>query len=161
MTVPKVPRTSAVNVNDRGFTLIELLIAMAIILTLAAIAVPNMMAAVNLAKVARAVGDIHTLEEEITLYQVINARLPDDLSQVGYGGFLDPWRNPYQYLNHATMRGNGSARKDRFLVPLNSDYDLYSTGKDGLTAPPITARPSQDDIIRASNGSYIGLASQF
>jgi general secretion pathway protein G len=145
----------------RGFTLVELLIAMAIVLTIAAIAVPNFIAAMDLARVARAVGDIKTIEEEITLYDLIYNQLPDDLSQIGYGNYLDPWRNPYEYLNHSTMKGNGQARKDRFLVPLNSDYDLYSDGKDGQTVAPITAKPSQDDIIRASDGSYIGLASQF
>jgi general secretion pathway protein G len=147
--------------NARGFTVIELLIVVAIILTLAAIAVPNLMAAINLAKVARATGDINTLEDEITLYQVINGQLPDDLSQVGYGGFLDPWGNPYEYLNHSTMKGNGKARKDKFLVPLNSDYDLYSDGQDGQSVSPITAKPSLDDIIRADNGNYVGLAALF
>jgi len=49
----------------------------------------------------------------------------------------------------------------RFLVPLNSDYDLYSVGKDGASSPPIMAKPSQDDVIRASNGSYVGLAANF
>ena len=134
---------------------------MAVILTLAALAVPNLMAALDQARIARAVGDIDTLEDEIALYQVINGQFPDDLSQIGYGNYPDPWGNPYQYLNHATMKGNGKARKDRFLVPLNSDYDLYSMGKDGESVPPITAKKSQDDIIRASNGSYVGLASQF
>jgi general secretion pathway protein G len=147
--------------GGRGFTLIELLIAMAIILTLAALAVPNFIAAMDLARVAKAVGDIKTIEEEITLYDVINNQLPDDLSQIGYGNYLDPWHNPYEYLNHSTMKGNGKARKDRFLVPLNSDYDLYSDGKDGKSVSPITAKPSQDDVIRASGGSYIGLASEF
>jgi general secretion pathway protein G len=50
---------------------------------------------------------------------------------------------------------------DRFLHPLNSDFDLYSMGKDGLSQAPITARASQDDIIRASDGGFIGLAAQF
>jgi general secretion pathway protein G len=59
------------------------------------------------------------------------------------------------------MKGNGQARKDRFLVPLNDDYDLYSMGKDGTSSPPLTAKVSQDDIIRANNGSYVGLASLF
>jgi general secretion pathway protein G len=59
------------------------------------------------------------------------------------------------------MKGNGKARKDRFLVPLNTDYDLYSDGPDGKTASPITAAPSQDDIIRASDGSYVGVAADF
>jgi general secretion pathway protein G len=144
-----------------GFTLVELLIAMAIILTIAAIAVPNLIAAMELARVAKAIGDIKAIESGITLYEVIYGQLPDDLSQIGYGGYMDPWHNPYEYLNETTMKGNGQARKDRFLVPLNSDYDLYSDGKDGQSVSPITAKPSQDDIIRASDGSYTGLASDF
>jgi general secretion pathway protein G len=149
------------NNKSLGFTVLELLIVMAVLLTISAIAIPNLMAAVDQARIARAVGDIKTLEDEIALYDTINGNLPDDLSQVGYGNYLDPWRNPYQYLNHGTMKGNGQARKDRFLVPLNSDYDLYSMGKDGQSSPPITANSSKDDIIRASDGSFLGLASQF
>jgi general secretion pathway protein G len=147
--------------REKGFTLVELLIMMAIIVTIAAIAVPNFLAALDAARIARAVGDIKTIEDEISLYQVINGQLPDDLSQVGYGNYMDPWSTPYEYLNHSTMKGNGKARKDRFLVPLNSDYDLYSDGKDRQSVSPLTAKSSQDDVIRAGDGSYIGLASQF
>jgi general secretion pathway protein G len=60
--------------------------------------------------------------------------------------------------------GGGSSakpRKDRFLVPINSDYDLYSMGPDGQSVAPLTAAPSQDDIVRASNGAYFGLAADF
>ena len=145
----------------QGFTVVELLIVIAVLLTIAAIAIPNLLASVDQARVSRAVSEIIVLEDAITLYETINNQLPDDLSQVGYGNLLDPWGHPYQYLNHATMRGNGQARKDRFLVPLNSDYDLYSMGKDGQSVAPITASKSQDDIIRASDGAYVGLASQF
>jgi general secretion pathway protein G len=55
----------------------------------------------------------------------------------------------------------GKMRKDRFLVPLNSDYDLYSMGKDGDSRPPLTAQMSRDDIVRASDGAFVGLASDF
>lgn len=144
-----------------GFTVLELLIVIAVLLTISALAIPSLMSAMDQARIARAVGDIKTLEDEIALYETINGRLPDDLSQVGYANYHDPWGNPYEYLNHATMKGNGKARKDRFLVPLNSDYDLYSMGKDGQSVAPITAKSSKDDIIRASDGSYVGLASQF
>lgn len=144
-----------------GFTLIEMLIAMAIMLTIAAIAVPNLVAAIEDAKVARAVDEIHMLEDAITLYMVNNSQFPNSLADVGYGDLLDPWGNPYQYLNHAGVKGKGKFRKDRFLVPLNSDYDLYSMGEDGKSVPPLTAKVSQDDVVRASNGSYIGLASLF
>jgi general secretion pathway protein G len=151
------PRTGA----QRGFTLVELLIVMSIMLTIAAMAIPNLLAAIDQAKIGRAVGDISALEADILGYDATNGQLPDSLAQIGRANFLDPWGNPYEYLNHASMRGNGQARKDRFLVPLNSDYDLYSDGKDGQSVGPITAAKSQDDIIRASDGGYVGLASQF
>ena len=138
------------------------MISMAVILTLAALAVPNLMSAWNQARTAKAIGDINTIEDEIAAYQNLNSgSLPNDLSQIGYGNYLDPWGTPYQYLNHTNMKGNGQARKDRFLVPLNSDYDLYSMGPDGKSSPPITAHPSQDDIIRAADGSYVGPAADF
>jgi len=55
----------------------------------------------------------------------------------------------------------GKVRKDRFLVPLNSDYDLYSMGKDGQSKAPLTAPVSKDDIVRCNDGGYVGLASEF
>jgi general secretion pathway protein G len=141
--------------------LIELLMVIAIILTIAAIAVPSLLAAIDASKVARAAGDIRAIEDDIALYEVMNNKLPNTLAEAGDGALLDPWHNAYQYLNHTGVKGMGGFRKDRFLVPLNDDYDLYSMGKDGQTAAPITAKASQDDIIRAGSGSYIGLASQF
>ena len=53
------------------------------------------------------------------------------------------------------------ARKDRFLVPINTDFDLYSMGKDGESVPALTAAKSRDDVVRAANGAFIGLASKF
>lgn len=57
--------------------------------------------------------------------------------------------------------GIGGARKDRFLVPINSDFDIYSMGRDGQTVAPLTAPKSHDDIIRASDGGFYGLAAYF
>ncbi len=54
-----------------------------------------------------------------------------------------------------------SPRKDRFLVPINSDYDLYSMGPDGQTSEPLTVPLSRDDIVRASDGAYVGVAENF
>jgi general secretion pathway protein G len=148
-------------IQSCGFTLVELLIVMAIIMTVSAIAVPNLQAALDDARLARAVADIRTLETEIEQYQIINGQLPNSLADIGRDTLLDPWGNPYQYLNFATVKGKGKMRKDRFLVPINSDYDLYSMGKDGESVPPLTAKQSQDDIIRANDGSYLGLASEY
>jgi general secretion pathway protein G len=141
--------------------LVEVLIVVGIIMTLAAIAVPLMQQHIYLAKVHRAIGDIITLQLEIDSFQSVNGRLPDSLDEIQRGNWPDPWGNPYQYLNFALVNGKGQMRKDRFLVPLNSTYDLYSMGQDGASVPPITAKVSQDDIIRINDGAYVGLASQF
>ena len=113
------------------------------------------------------------------------------------GNRVDPWGNPYQYLNYdpageveeggsESGKGKGSGggsgkekkddsecssnsdgggkekiRKDRFLHPLNTDYDLYSMGPDGQSQAPLTAAASRDDIIRARNGNFFGQAGDF
>ena len=77
MNVSSMPRARPC--RAQGFSLVELLVVVAIILTISAIAIPNLMSAIDLAKVARAVADITDLEEEIGLYQSINNVLPDDL----------------------------------------------------------------------------------
>ena len=57
--------------------------------------------------------------------------------------------------------GQGGARKDRHLHPISSDFDLYSMGKDKDSVKPLTAQKSHDDVIRASDGGYYGLARNF
>ncbi len=145
----------------RGMTVIELLLAMGITATLAAIATPRVDQYINKAKVAHAIGDISAVQVDILGFAADNGRLPNSLSEIGRGGMEDPWDRPYQYLNIQDMKGKGAARKDRFLVPLNSDFDLYSMGRDGASVPPLAASSSQDDIIRANDGGYIGLAERY
>lgn len=55
----------------------------------------------------------------------------------------------------------GSVRKDRFQVPINSDFDLYSMGPDGKSQGPLSAKASRDDVIRANDGAFIGIAAEF
>jgi general secretion pathway protein G len=147
--------------RDAGFTLIELLVVMAIALTLAAIATLNFMSALNQARIARAVGDIHAIGTDIQAYDLSNNQFPKTLADVGDSNYNDPWGNPYQYLNFATVSGKGQMRKDRFLVPINTFFDLYSMGQDGQSVPPLTAKVSQDDIVWADDGAYVGPASQY
>ena len=71
-----------------------------------------------------------------------------------------PWGNPYQYTNFDNVP-KGECRKDRNLVPLNKDYDLWNMGKDGKSKPPITAKDSHDAIIRSNDGQYVGRASEY
>jgi general secretion pathway protein G len=46
-------------------------------------------------------------------------------------------------------------------LPLNSDYDLFTIGPDGLSAISIDSQFSLDDVIRANNGAYFGVASEY
>lgn len=144
-----------------GFTILELLIIVAIMLTIAAIAIPSLQSAMAYAKVSRAVVDIRTIGNEALLYNAQYGAVPNTLADIGYGQQLDPWGAPYQYLNFANVNGKGKMRKDRFLVPINTYFDLYSMGPDGQSATPLTAKQSQDDIILANDGAYIGVAANF
>lgn len=138
-----------------GYTLVELILAMTIMGTLASMAVPRWSQAIDKARVARAIGDIQALQTDVDGTDP----LPASLADIGHGGMLDPWGNPYVYVYHG---GDvGLARKDRFNVPLNSEYDLYSKGIDGGTAPALTAAASRDDIVRANDGGFVGLAINY
>ncbi len=142
-----------------GFTLLELTIVTVIIGVLASMAAPNVQRVRERALVARAIGDMKAIEIELNQYHANNMLPPDDLTAIERETLLDPWGNPYAYLKIAgASGGKGSFRKDKFLVPLNSDFDLYSMGPDGQSKPPLASPVSKDDIIRANDGSYIGIA---
>ncbi|WP_439536263.1 prepilin-type N-terminal cleavage/methylation domain-containing protein [Methyloversatilis sp.] len=143
-----------------GFTLVELLAVVAIIGALVAIALPNYEAYVERSKRTAAMSDMTSIMMAIDRHVIRANEFPFSLAEVGFGELLDPWRNAYQYLRiSGTPRPNrGQLRKDKNLVPLNSDYDLYSMGKDGRSQKPLTASASRDDIVRAGNGAFVGLA---
>ena len=57
--------------------------------------------------------------------------------------------------------GGGKPRKDGKLKPMNSDFDLYSKGRDGLTKEKLDDKESVDDVVRVFDGQFINLASKF
>lgn len=133
-----------------------MLSVLAIVGTLSALAIPRLNQAVEKARVARAIGDISAMQTTLDTQD----SLPDDLSVFGPIP-LDPWSRPYVYNKFEDKRVPQGARRDRFLVPINSTYDLYSAGKDGDSNPPLNAKASQDDVIRANDGGFIGLAARY
>jgi general secretion pathway protein G len=144
-----------------GFTLLELLLVVALIATLAAMGLPTYFHALEKARVTRAIGDIKNISITINIRLLQSGTYPASLSEVDSDQLLDPWGHPYEYLNLADAKNHGKSRKDKNLVPLNADFDLYSMGRDGSSVSALTAKASQDDIVRANNGGFIGLAADY
>ena len=145
----------------RGFTLVEILIVLAIAGFAIAIVVPGVSRYIERSRVLESVVDIGTMSTKIKQYEASTGALPATLADVGYGGKTDPWGNAYEYINLVTASGNGQARKDKKLAPLNSDFDLYSIGGDKETSSQLSNAKSRDDVVRARNGGFIGLAADF
>ena len=145
--------------GGRGFTLVELMISCAIILTIFAMAIPSALSAITAGKNARAVGDIRAIGDDLQAYYASNAQFPQFLSDIN-DNYKDPWGNPYKYLNFAYAKPN-QMRKNRFLFPFNTWFDLYSMGADGKTQLGLTAPESQDDIVWANDGDYVGLVEDY
>ena len=164
----------------RGFTLIELMVVLVIIGVLAALIVPNVLDRADDARVTAARTDVNNLVQALKLYKLDNQRYPT--SEQGLQALVakptagsippnwkpyldklpnDPWGRPYVYTDLSQKGSKGKARKDGKLNPINSDFDLYSLGEDGVSTGPLTAPKSKDDVIRARDGAFLGLAADF
>lgn len=150
------PRRSGLR---RAFTLIELIAAMTIIAVLSGSAVPPIAGSIDKARVSRAVSDLRQISQDLAALDT----LPATLALIGRGDMRDPWGRPYTYVVLLPSGGGppGSPRTDVFSVAINSRFDVYSSGPDGLTALGLTAVPSRDDVVVGGDGSYIGLASKY
>ena len=112
--------------NKKGFTLIELLIVVAIIGIIAAIAIPNLLSAIQRSKQKRSMSDMRSLGTGLGAYQVDFNGYPADQT-LGALDYLDPnymvnpplrdgWRNSWNY----TASPGGS---------FTQEYTLISYGK--------------------------------
>lgn len=143
-----------------GWTLIELMLVTGLVAVLASMAVSAYGHYRERARIAQAVLDINGMGARIQLFWHEHRHYPTTLQAAGIPDVLDPWGRPYVYLD-LSGPGNGGARKNRSLVPINSDFDLYSVGPDGVSASALTAAASKDDIIRANDGRYVGVAEDY
>lgn len=159
----KTPARRAGRHGQQGLTLVELVVALSIAAALAAIAIPSYRSYLQRVDVNTAIADISRIRLGLEQFRLREDRLPDSLAEAGFGGLRDPWGNAYEYLNFGSDEPGipGKRRKDRNLVPINSEFDLYSRGPDGLSRAPLTARQSRDDIVMARDGGYIGVAEDY
>lgn len=144
-----------------GFSLVELVIVLFIAAIVLWISVPAYQGYIERTRVVDAVTAVTEMSKGIRQFEFSKGVLPDSLADAGYGNRMDPWGFPYEYLNLRTMKGNGQARKDKGLKPLNSDFDLYSIGPDGQTSASLTVAVSRDDVVRARDGGFVGTATEF
>jgi general secretion pathway protein G len=136
------------------------MVVVALVGVLAGIALPSYRHWRDRALTRQAAQEIAVMATAIKLRYDDERAYPADLAAAGYASRLDPWGRAYVYYNVAE-NGRGGARKDRALNPINSDFDLYSKGPDGLTHVQVSNRNSDDDVLRAGNGAYVGPGADY
>jgi general secretion pathway protein G len=136
--------------------------AVAILGALVAIALPSYQNYREKVRIHEAVTDMAGISMNLKAYQVDNKYFPPTLDTLPMYNPVpnDPWGRPYRYLaiDIDPAPNKGAQRKDKNMNPLNNDFDLYSMGPDGATALPLTAANAKDDVVRADNGRFIGVA---
>lgn len=137
----------------------------AVVGLLAAIALPSYAAIIERQKIGQAIRDLQDIAMLIERYRTARFGIPESLDDLGPNVTIpkDPWGQDYQFLNFSSPAPGtkGKIRKDHNLHPLNTEFDLYSLGKDAQSKAPLTANDSQDDVIWARDGGFVGLAEDF
>ncbi len=168
------------HVDSSGYTLLEVVTAVALVSILAGLAIPLYTGYLEKAKIKRTIVELRYFAKAIDLYEMDTGTLPATMTLAGVpANVRDPWGNPYQYWitapsgsgNSGKGKGSGpksggslppgQVRKYKQLNPANSDYDLFSTGPDGKSVPPLQGKPSHDDIIRLEDGDFFGQVSDY
>lgn len=158
----RTPMQTADWKRQLAFTLIELLITLIIVGAVMSVAVPSYQEYTERTRRTSAIKDIAVLALHIDSHLNQTGTLPGSLADLNITLPTDPWGRTYQYLAIDVVpppRSN-MLRRDKNLIPINSDFDLYSLGPDGQTQMQLTAAKARDDIVRAGNGGFIGLASE-
>ena len=132
----------------KGFTLIELLIVIAVISILLGIALPRFKGMQEEGNIARAKGELRTLQTAVESYYIHNsnvypATFPDDIEGaspdiIGATAPTDPFNGTSDY---GYVRGGTN----------NAYYVIYSVGTGGNGSATITA----DAVVETNGGSCI------
>jgi type II secretion system protein G len=157
--------------NRKGFTLIELLIVVAIIGIIVAIAIPNLLNAIQRAKQKRTMGDMRSIGTAAEAYSIdYNAYPPSAAGSIPvlYGGIAYPTggtplvtANLQKYVSPTYIRvmplkdgwGNGIVYT---TSTQDQDYGIVSAAKDGVFANPGASGPTTNfniDIV-FSDGQF-------
>jgi general secretion pathway protein G len=110
--------------NSKGFTLIELLIVVAIIGIIAAIAIPNLLNAIDRGKQKRTMADLRSIGTASEAYAVDNNHYP-----VGNLGAVEPVLEPI-YIKNMPLVDGWSGDMVFAGQALGVGYTVKSLGKD-------------------------------
>ena len=111
--------------NEEGFTLIELLIVVAIIGIIAAIAIPNLLNAIDRGKQKRTMADLRSIGTSVEAYAVDNNNYPTATDVATLGQAITP-----VYIK--TMPDNDGWNHVFQVEATSNAYTVWSTGKDGI-----------------------------
>ena len=142
--------------KQRGFTLIELLIVVAIIGIIAAIAIPNLLNAVNRGRQKRTMADIRSIATAIESYSVDNNFYPKVASAQFDTQDIRQYLEP-TYIRRAPQN-DGWGTVLHFIGDSTNgrEYTLWSAARDKNATLAYTGGPqtSFDSDIVFSNGSF-------
>ena len=149
--------------KKNGFTLIELLIVIMIIGILAAIAIPNLIGAVQRGRQKRTMADMRSVATAIEAYNVDNntyppAACPPDAFTT-YGTALGATSLSALVPNYISRLPVNDGWGNAYLyniAPGGTQYNLVSLGRDATPSAVVcgTTTDFNDDIIYA-NGAFI------
>ncbi len=145
--------------KQKGFTLIELLIVVAIIGIIAAIAIPNLLNAIDRGKQKRTMADLRSVGTAVEEYAIDNSFYPNVASEADItGSALETSIEPIYIRNAPTKDGWGWNMR---YVSDTTVYTVGSLAKDGSGGGSLTLTgtggPTTDfdcDIV-FSAGSFI------
>jgi len=153
--------------KSHGFTLIELLIVIAIIGILAAIAIPNLLNALQRGKQKRTMADIRTLATAIEAYNADNSTYPTAFTCPGPSVLPNAAPKPVNSNSWSVLRPTYIAQPpttDGWQNPLQYTVDnqlfayaLASPGRDAVMSWPPACGTTTDfnaDIVYA-NGTFV------
>ena len=152
--------------KQKGFSLIELLIVVAIILIIAAIAIPNLLRSKMAANEASAVGSLRTLNTACVTYSTTYGGFPASLTAMGgEGSGSAPTSTSAQLIDNVLQSGVKSGYNFTFsagTADSAGNVDYYIINANPVTPGTTGLRyffTDQSGVIRASTSAAATSAS--
>jgi general secretion pathway protein G len=141
------------NRNAKGFTLIELLIVVAIIGIIAAIAIPNLLNAIDRGKQKRTMADMRSIGTAVESYAIDVNRYPNGASLAAIETVIEPL-----YIKVLPMTDGWQGTMSYTSTNNASGYTVASAGKGGAFGGIVgnggATQNFSDDIVFI-NGQFV------